>query len=161
MFCSPQKTSNGCVPEVWASRGGQDTSEACGQTDPPEQIKCDNTGSEVSGRRCRPPSRFNEGRPYSRPTPKAPVTTRRTCFCVLSTCKNVCKRRAFVRGEYHLRTESYGFGSTQTRRRTLSACKTFSTYGLRIHHPYVRVRATGVPRACRTEEARVSTASSR
>ncbi|KAI8509403.1 hypothetical protein Bbelb_132510 [Branchiostoma belcheri] len=46
------------------------------------------------------------------------VTTRRTCFCVLSTCKNVGKRRASVRGEYRLRTESYGFGSTQTRRRT-------------------------------------------
>ncbi|KAI8510793.1 hypothetical protein Bbelb_117090 [Branchiostoma belcheri] len=46
---------------------------------------------------------------------KATVTTRRTCFCVLSTCKNVGKRRASVRGEYRLRTESYGFGSTQTR----------------------------------------------
>ncbi|KAI8484555.1 hypothetical protein Bbelb_376620 [Branchiostoma belcheri] len=45
----------------------------------------------------------------------ATVTTRRTCFCVLSTCKNVGKRRASVRGEYRLRTESYGFGSTQTR----------------------------------------------
>ncbi|KAI8484086.1 hypothetical protein Bbelb_382040 [Branchiostoma belcheri] len=43
---------------------------------------------------------------------QATVTTRRTCFCVLSTCKNVGKRRASVRGEYHLRTESYGFGST-------------------------------------------------
>ncbi|KAI8491377.1 hypothetical protein Bbelb_310100 [Branchiostoma belcheri] len=74
------------------------------------------------------------------------VTTRRTCFCVLSTCKNVGKRRASVRGEYHLRTESYGFGSTQTRRRTLSACNTFSTCGLRIYHPCVRVRATRVPR---------------
>ncbi|KAI8514810.1 hypothetical protein Bbelb_074010 [Branchiostoma belcheri] len=63
--------------------------------------------------------------------------------------------RASVRGEYHLRTESYGFGSTQTRRRTLSACKTFSTCGLRIHHPCVRVRATRVPRTCRAEEARV------
>ncbi|KAI8502525.1 hypothetical protein Bbelb_201130 [Branchiostoma belcheri] len=52
---------------------------------------------------------------------KASVTTRRTCFCVLSTCKNVGKRTASVRGEYRLRTESYGFGSTQTRRRTLSA----------------------------------------
>ncbi|KAI8510676.1 hypothetical protein Bbelb_115920 [Branchiostoma belcheri] len=70
-------------------------------------------------------------------------------------CKNVGKRRASVRGEYHLRTESYGFGSTQTRRRTLSACKTFSTCGLRIHHPCVRVRATRVPRTCRAEEARV------
>ncbi|KAI8507924.1 hypothetical protein Bbelb_141640 [Branchiostoma belcheri] len=56
---------------------------------------------------------------------KATVTTRRTCFCVLSTFKNVGKRRGSVRGEYHLRTESYGFGSTQTRRRTLSASKTF------------------------------------
>ncbi|KAI8508175.1 hypothetical protein Bbelb_144150 [Branchiostoma belcheri] len=92
---------------------------------------------------------------------KATVTTCRTCFCVLSTCKNVGKRRASVRGEYHLRTESYGFGSTQTRRRTLSACKTFSTCGLRIHHPCVRVRATRVPRTCRAEEARVSTASLR
>ncbi|KAI8514883.1 hypothetical protein Bbelb_074740 [Branchiostoma belcheri] len=89
-------------------------------------------------------------------TAKATVTTRRTCFCVLSTCKNVGKRRASVRGEYHLRTESYGFGSMQTRRRTLSACKTFSTCGLRIHHPCVRVRATFVPRTCRTEEARVN-----
>ncbi|KAI8496635.1 hypothetical protein Bbelb_252900 [Branchiostoma belcheri] len=53
--------------------------------------------------------------------PAATVTTRRTCFCVLSTCKNVGKRTASVRGEYRLRTESYGFGSTQTRRRTLSA----------------------------------------
>ncbi|KAI8484169.1 hypothetical protein Bbelb_381230 [Branchiostoma belcheri] len=79
-------------------------------------------------------------------TSKASVTTRRTCFCVLSTCKNVGKRRASVRGEYHLRTESYGFGSTQTRRRTLSACNTFSTCGLRIYHPCVRVRATRVPR---------------
>ncbi|KAI8486056.1 hypothetical protein Bbelb_361560 [Branchiostoma belcheri] len=51
----------------------------------------------------------------------ATVTTCRTCFCVLSTCKNVGNRTASVRGEYHLRTESYGFGSTQTRRRTLSA----------------------------------------
>ncbi|KAI8486806.1 hypothetical protein Bbelb_355540 [Branchiostoma belcheri] len=42
--------------------------------------------------------------------------------------------------------ESYGFGSTQTRRRTLSACNTFSTCGLRIYHPCVRVRATRVPR---------------
>ncbi|KAI8518131.1 hypothetical protein Bbelb_041480 [Branchiostoma belcheri] len=74
------------------------------------------------------------------------VTTRRTCFCVLSTCKNEGKRMASVRGEYHLRTESYGFGNTQTRRRTLSACKTFSTCGLRIHHPCVRVRANRVPR---------------
>ncbi|KAI8495146.1 hypothetical protein Bbelb_271320 [Branchiostoma belcheri] len=74
------------------------------------------------------------------------VTTRRTCFCVLSTCKNVGKRTASVRGEYRLRTESYGFGSTQTRRRTLSACNTFSTCGLRIYHPCVRVRATRVPR---------------
>ncbi|KAI8507587.1 hypothetical protein Bbelb_149670 [Branchiostoma belcheri] len=89
------------------------------------------------------------------------VTTRRTCFCVLSTCKNVGKRRAPVRGEYRLRKESYGFGSTQTRRRTLSACKTFSTCGLRIHHPCVRVQATCVPRTCRAEEARVSTASLR
>ncbi|KAI8522230.1 hypothetical protein Bbelb_019840 [Branchiostoma belcheri] len=40
---------------------------------------------------------------------KGLVTTRRTCFCVLSTCKNVGKRRASVRGEYRLRTESYGF----------------------------------------------------
>ncbi|KAI8495405.1 hypothetical protein Bbelb_268600 [Branchiostoma belcheri] len=56
---------------------------------------------------------------------KASITTRRTCFCVLSTCKNVGKRRASVRGEYRLRTKSYGFGSTQTRRRTLSACRTF------------------------------------
>ncbi|KAI8499059.1 hypothetical protein Bbelb_235120 [Branchiostoma belcheri] len=77
---------------------------------------------------------------------KASVTTRRTCFCVLSTCKNVGKRTASVRGEYRLRTESYGFGSTQTRRRTLSACNTFSTCGLRIYHPCVRVRATRVPR---------------
>ncbi|KAI8503423.1 hypothetical protein Bbelb_183940 [Branchiostoma belcheri] len=68
------------------------------------------------------------------------------CFCVLSTCKNVGNRTASVRGEYHLRTESYGFGSTQTRRRTLSACNTFSTCGLRIYHPCVRVRATRVPR---------------
>ncbi|KAI8496710.1 hypothetical protein Bbelb_253650 [Branchiostoma belcheri] len=74
------------------------------------------------------------------------VTTRRACFCVLSTCKNVGNRTASVRGEYHLRTESYGFGSTQTRRRTLSACNTFSTCGLRIYHPCVRVRATRVPR---------------
>ncbi|KAI8512523.1 hypothetical protein Bbelb_091620 [Branchiostoma belcheri] len=74
------------------------------------------------------------------------VTTRRTCFCVLSTCKNVGKRTASVRGEYRLRTESYGFGSTQTRRRTLSACNTFSTCGLRIYHTCVRVRATRVPR---------------
>ncbi|KAI8502761.1 Trafficking protein particle complex subunit 9 [Branchiostoma belcheri] len=73
---------------------------------------------------------------------KARVTTRRTCICVTSTCKNVGKRRAFVRGAYHLRTESYGFGSTQTCCRTSSACKTFSTCGLRIHHTYVRVRAT-------------------
>ncbi|KAI8482710.1 hypothetical protein Bbelb_395900 [Branchiostoma belcheri] len=71
------------------------------------------------------------------------------------------KRRASVRGEYHRRTESYGFGSTQTRRRTLSACKTFSTCGLRIHHPYVRVRAKRVPRTCRAEDVRVSTASLR
>ncbi|KAI8519202.1 hypothetical protein Bbelb_024590 [Branchiostoma belcheri] len=92
---------------------------------------------------------------------KATVTTRRTCFCVLSTCKNVGKRRASVRGEYHLRTEFYGFGSTQTRRRTLSSYKTFSTCGLRIHHPCVRVRATCVPRTCRAEEAHVSTASLR
>ncbi|KAI8495513.1 hypothetical protein Bbelb_269680 [Branchiostoma belcheri] len=49
----------------------------------------------------------------------------RTCFCVLSTCKNVGKRRTSVRGEYRLRTESYRFGSTQTRRRTLSAQKIF------------------------------------
>ncbi|KAI8483470.1 hypothetical protein Bbelb_388020 [Branchiostoma belcheri] len=77
---------------------------------------------------------------------KASVTTRRTCFCVLSTCKNVGNRTASLRGEYHLRTESYGFGSTQTRRRTLSACNTFSTCGLRIYHPCVRVRATRVPR---------------
>ncbi|XP_078704007.1 uncharacterized protein LOC144929009 isoform X2 [Branchiostoma floridae x Branchiostoma belcheri] len=76
----------------------------------------------------------------------ATVTTRRTCFCVLSTCKNVGNRTASVRGEYHLRTESYGFGSTQTRRRTLSACNTFSTCGLRIYHPCVRVHATRVPR---------------
>ncbi|KAI8516765.1 hypothetical protein Bbelb_053460 [Branchiostoma belcheri] len=83
---------------------------------------------------------------------KALVTTRRTCFCVLSMCKNVGKRRASVRGEYRLRTESYGFGSTQTRptvttRRTcfcvLSTCKNVgnrtasvrayerATYGLR------------------------------
>ncbi|KAI8518004.1 hypothetical protein Bbelb_040210 [Branchiostoma belcheri] len=88
-------------------------------------------------------------------TSKATVTTRRTCFCVLSTCKNMGKRRASVRGEYRLRSESYGSGSTQTRRRTLSACKTFSTCGLRIHHPCVRVRATRVPRTCRAEEARV------
>ncbi|KAI8479938.1 hypothetical protein Bbelb_423240 [Branchiostoma belcheri] len=81
---------------------------------------------------------------YTKPT--ASVTTRRTCFCVLSTCKNVGKRTASVRGEYRLRTESYGFGSTQTRRRTLSACDTFSTCGLRIYHPCVRVRATRVPR---------------
>ncbi|KAI8522052.1 hypothetical protein Bbelb_018060 [Branchiostoma belcheri] len=77
---------------------------------------------------------------------KATVTTRRTCSCVLSTCKNVGKRTASVRGEYRLRTESYGFGSTQTRRRTLSACNTFSTCGLRIYHTCVRVRATRVPR---------------
>ncbi|KAI8506195.1 hypothetical protein Bbelb_156220 [Branchiostoma belcheri] len=94
-------------------------------------------------------------------SPHATVTTRRTCFCVLSTCKNVGKRRASVRGEYCLRTESYGFGSTQTRRRTLSACKTFSACGLRIHHPCVRVRATRMPHTCRAEEARVSTASLR
>ncbi|KAI8494379.1 hypothetical protein Bbelb_276050 [Branchiostoma belcheri] len=31
---------------------------------------------------------------------KATVTTRRTCFCVLSTCTNVGKCRASVRGEY-------------------------------------------------------------
>ncbi|KAI8517913.1 hypothetical protein Bbelb_039300 [Branchiostoma belcheri] len=91
----------------------------------------------------------------------ATVTTRRTCFYVLSTCKNVGKRRASVHGEYRLRTESYGIGSTQTRRSTSSACKAFSTCGLRIHHPCVRVRATRVPRTCRAEEARVSTASLR
>ncbi|KAI8518877.1 hypothetical protein Bbelb_021340 [Branchiostoma belcheri] len=76
----------------------------------------------------------------------ATVTTRRTCFCVLSTCKNVGKRRASVRGEYHLHTESYGSGSMQTRRRTLSVCKTFSACGMRVYHPCVRVRATRVPR---------------
>ncbi|KAI8482305.1 hypothetical protein Bbelb_399960 [Branchiostoma belcheri] len=84
----------------------------------------------------------NVGKEWRLPT----VTTRRTCFCVLSTCKNVGNRTASVRGEYHLRTESYGFGSTQTRRRTLSACNTFSTCGLRMYHPCVRVRATRVPR---------------
>ncbi|KAI8516678.1 hypothetical protein Bbelb_052590 [Branchiostoma belcheri] len=63
--------------------------------------------------------------------PKASVTTRCTCLCVLSTCKNVGKRRTSVRGEYCLCTESYRFGSTQTRRRTLSVCKTFSACGLR------------------------------
>ncbi|KAI8498309.1 hypothetical protein Bbelb_242530 [Branchiostoma belcheri] len=57
----------------------------------------------------------------------ATVTTRRTCFCVLSTCKNVGKCRASVRGEYHLCKDSYGFGSTQTRRRTLSAVYGFTT----------------------------------
>ncbi|KAI8509262.1 hypothetical protein Bbelb_131100 [Branchiostoma belcheri] len=93
--------------------------------------------------------------PYSVVKVKGLVTIRRTCFCVLSTCKNVGKRRASVRGEYRLRTESYGFGSTQTRRRTLSAFKTFSACGLRIHHPCVRVRATRVSRTYRTEEARV------
>ncbi|KAI8502072.1 hypothetical protein Bbelb_204840 [Branchiostoma belcheri] len=66
---------------------------------------------------------------------KATVTTRRTCFCVLSTCKNVGKRRASVRGEYRLRTESYGFGSTQTRRRTLSDGH---------NSPYVLLRAVYV-----------------
>ncbi|KAI8511050.1 hypothetical protein Bbelb_119660 [Branchiostoma belcheri] len=88
---------------------------------------------------------------------KATVTTRRTCFCVLSTCKNVGKRRGSVRVEYRLRTESYGFGSssTQTRRRTLRPSKTFSACRLRIHHPCVRVRATPVPRTYRTKEARV------
>ncbi|KAI8515742.1 hypothetical protein Bbelb_065550 [Branchiostoma belcheri] len=96
-------------------------------------------------------------------TIQASVTTHRTCFCVLSTCKNVGKRRASVRGEYRLCMESYGFGSTQARRRTSSACKTFSACGLRIHHPCVRVRETRVPRTytCRTEEVRVSTASLR
>ncbi|KAI8497611.1 hypothetical protein Bbelb_249170 [Branchiostoma belcheri] len=80
---------------------------------------------------------------------KASVTTRRTCFWVLSTCKNVGKRRASVRGEYHLRTESYGFGSTQTRLRTLSACKTFF-YVRSADSPAVRAstsdaRAPNVP----------------
>ncbi|KAI8487868.1 hypothetical protein Bbelb_343160 [Branchiostoma belcheri] len=86
----------------------------------------------------------------------ASVTTRRTCFCVLSTCKNVGKRKASVRGEYRLRTESYGFGSTQTRRRTLSACKTFSACVLRIRHPYRAstgdVRAPYVPNVRNTRE---------
>ncbi|KAI8491748.1 Trafficking protein particle complex subunit 9 [Branchiostoma belcheri] len=36
---------------------------------------------------------------------KARVTTRRTCICVLSTCKNVGNRTASVRGEYRLRTD--------------------------------------------------------
>ncbi|KAI8486808.1 hypothetical protein Bbelb_355560 [Branchiostoma belcheri] len=74
---------------------------------------------------------------------------------VLLRAVYVQKRRASVRGEYHLRTESYGFGSTQTRRRTLSACKTFSACGLRIHHPCVGVRATRVPRTYRTKDARI------
>ncbi|KAI8486305.1 Glutamate receptor ionotropic, NMDA 3A [Branchiostoma belcheri] len=58
----------------------------------------------------------------------ASVTTRRTCFCVLSTCKNVGTRRASVRGEYRLRTESYGFGSTQTRLAIAQRSYVVSTY---------------------------------
>ncbi|KAI8502168.1 hypothetical protein Bbelb_197560 [Branchiostoma belcheri] len=100
-------------------------------TQPPTSIQCNFFSCGEGGRVC---------------STKATVTTRRTCFCVLSTCKNVGKRTASVRGEYRLRTESYGFGSTQTRRRTLSACNTFSTCGLRIYHTCVRVRATRVPR---------------
>ncbi|KAI8514494.1 Sushi, von Willebrand factor type A, EGF and pentraxin [Branchiostoma belcheri] len=100
----------------------------------------------AASRTCQADGAWSGAAPQCQGTCKASVTTRRTCFCVLSTCKNVGKRRASVRGEYHLRTESYGFGSTQTRRRTLSACNTFSTCGLRIYHPCVRVRATRVPR---------------
>ncbi|KAI8486741.1 hypothetical protein Bbelb_354890 [Branchiostoma belcheri] len=93
---------------------------------------------------------------------KATVTTRRTCFCVLSTSKNVGKRRAFVRGEYHLRTESYGFWGTQTRRRTLSACKTaditvcgFTTRTCECGRRTCPVRAVRKKNVCnRTEIAR-------
>ncbi|KAI8508075.1 hypothetical protein Bbelb_143150 [Branchiostoma belcheri] len=43
-------------------------------------------------------------------TVKATVTTRRACFCVLSTCKNVGNRTASVRGEYHLPYERATYG---------------------------------------------------
>ena len=36
---------------------------------------------------------------------KAVVPTRRTCKCVLSTCKNVGKMWGSVRGEYRLSTD--------------------------------------------------------
>ena len=53
---------------------------------------------------------------------KATATTRRTCECALSTCKNVGTIYESVRGKYFLRES---FGSTQTRRSMFSACRTF------------------------------------
>ncbi|KAI8479387.1 hypothetical protein Bbelb_428780 [Branchiostoma belcheri] len=84
----------------------------------------------ISGRSLRAPGNLRSQRE------RETVTTRHTCFCVLSTCKNVGNRRASVRGEYHLRTESYGFGSTQTRVRSadsppVRATYERATYGLR------------------------------
>ncbi|KAI8485853.1 hypothetical protein Bbelb_364050 [Branchiostoma belcheri] len=55
---------------------------------------------------------------------KTSVTTRRTCFCVLSTCKNVSKRRASVRAVRKLRT-SYA---------SQSFCVSFVNAGIRTAH---------------------------
>ncbi|KAI8480655.1 hypothetical protein Bbelb_416040 [Branchiostoma belcheri] len=77
----------------------------------------------------------------------ATVTTRRTCFCVLSTCKNVGKRRASVHGTYNSLTTCAKY-DTRNRSRPDLACRPHS-YTLRNRASDVRVTngdATPSPR---------------
>jgi len=92
---------------------------------------------------------------------KAPVTTHRTCYCVLPTCKNVGNIEESVRGEYGLRTD---FWSKQRRHSIFCECKTSSAWELRacygfttstcdVRVPYVQACAPTSTRATRTASA--------
>ncbi|KAI8487867.1 hypothetical protein Bbelb_343150 [Branchiostoma belcheri] len=98
---------------------------------------------EVDGRIDVGDSMSSGSRGHMRSIPgEGRVTACRSCTCVLFTCKFM---GSVSGGEYvyHLRTESCGFGSTQTCCSGSSACKPFSAFRLQIH-AYEPVRATRV-----------------
>ncbi|KAI8477578.1 hypothetical protein Bbelb_446880 [Branchiostoma belcheri] len=66
------------------------------------QLSLQTTGKLETGEATQLTNNRETGDRVKVPRIRASVTTRRTCFCVLSTCKNVGKRRASVRGEYRV-----------------------------------------------------------
>ena len=79
---------------------------------------------------------------------KALVTTRRTCKCVLSACKNAGKILRFVRASTDSVRNVEHAESTQTARSIFIACRTFSACGLLTLRLSLALRTTHLARAC-------------
>ena len=78
---------------------------------------------------------------------KALVTTRRTCKCVLSACKNAGKILRFVRASTDSVRNVEHAESTQTARSIFIACRTFSACGLLTLRLSLALRTTHLARA--------------